>query len=74
MRRLGRTTATAQEIYNSLAESIRRAPDLSQGIKDSLKARLQDEMFVEYGLGPGDVLPLPYPDIPPDKSRIQALY
>jgi hypothetical protein len=65
MRRSGRTTATAQEIYNTVAESIQRAPGLSQTYKDALKLRLQDEMFVEFGLNSADVLPLPYPNILP---------
>ena len=65
MRRAGRTTATAKEIYDVVAESIRRAPVLPQGDKNSLVLRLQDEMFVEYGLKPADVLPLPYPNIKP---------
>jgi len=65
LRRSGGTEATAQTIYDTLAESIQRSPDLSQGIKDSLKRRLHDEMFVEYGLAPGENLPLPYPNIPP---------
>jgi hypothetical protein len=47
-----------------VAESIRRAPGLSAGEKNSLIARLSDEMFVEYGLQPNDVLDLPYANIP----------
>ena len=65
MRRAGRTNATAQEIHDIVAESIRRAPGLSAGEKGSLVARLTDEMFVESGLKPGDVLDLPYPNIGP---------
>jgi hypothetical protein len=64
MRGAGRTQAKAQEIYDIVAESIRRAPGLSAGEKNSLIARLSDEMFVEYGLQPNDVLDLPYANIP----------
>jgi hypothetical protein len=65
MRRAGRTNATAQEIHDIVAESIQRAPGLSAGEKNSLIARLGDEMFVEFGLKPNDVLDLPYPNIGP---------
>jgi hypothetical protein len=65
MRAAGRTEATAQEIHDVVAESIRRAPGLAPGDKSSLIARLTDEMFVEFGLRPGDMLDLPYPNLSP---------
>jgi hypothetical protein len=67
MRRGGRTQATAQEVYDTVAESIRRAPNLAQGEKDSHILRLHDEMFIERGLKSGDLLDLPYPNIKPAK-------
>lgn len=67
MRQEGRETASAQEVYETVAESIQRS-DLPQGVKDSLQARLQDEMFVEFELGPDDVLPLPYPNRAPNAA------
>jgi hypothetical protein len=65
MRREGRTTATAQEIYDTVSTSIQRAPNLSQQAKNTLRLRLQDEMFVELGMRPGDAFPLPYRNIRP---------
>lgn len=65
MRRAGRTQASASEIYDVVAESIRRAPGLPPGEANSLIARLSDEMFVEYGLQPADMMLLPYPNIHP---------
>lgn len=65
MRRQGRTTASAQEIYDEVAGSIRQSPDLSGEMKNTLTLRLHDEMFVEYGLAPGQQMRLPYPNIKP---------
>ena len=65
MQKAGRSTATAREVEQIVAESIRRAPALSAGQKSSLIARLSDEMFVEFGLRPDDVLDLPYAHLAP---------
>jgi Domain of unknown function (DUF4157) len=65
MRRQGRTTASAQEVYDAVADSIGRSSQLSPGRKDTLKLRLHDEMFVEYGLQPAEQMTLPYPNIKP---------
>jgi hypothetical protein len=65
MRRAGRTNASALEVHDIIAESIRMAPGLPAGEAQSLIARLSDEMFVEFGLLPTDVMPLPYPNIGP---------
>ena len=65
LRRQGRTTASAQEVYDAVAQSIRASPDLPAGMADTLALRLYDEMFVELGLAPGTQLPLPYPNITP---------
>ena len=67
MRRQGRTTASAQEVYDAAANSIDNSTQLSQGMKDTLKLRLKDEMFVEYGLQPGQQLTLPYRNIKPPR-------
>lgn len=63
-RRQGRTTASGQEIYDAVAGSIEQSA-LSPGLKQTLKLRLQDEMFVEYGLGHTQQLTLPYRNIRP---------
>ncbi|HEX9367675.1 MAG TPA: DUF4157 domain-containing protein [Vicinamibacterales bacterium] len=64
-RRSGRTTASGQEIYDAVAGSFRSAQGLPAGVGDTLAARLQDEMFVEFGLSPTAQYTLPYPNIHP---------
>ena len=64
LRRQGRTTTTAQEVFDIVAESIRRAP-FEAGYAESMVFRLHDEMFVEFGLSPTTQLTLPYPNIRP---------
>ena len=64
MRREGRTTASGQEIHDAIASSIRQSP-LPKGTRDSLVARLPDEMFVEFGMSPQTQYTLPYPNIKP---------
>ncbi len=64
MRRQGRTTASAEEVFDAVANSIRQSPHLSENLKKTLTARLHEEMFVEYGLR-GQQLTLPYPNIKP---------
>jgi hypothetical protein len=64
LRRQGRTTASAQEIFDAVADSIGRAP-FDAEYAGSLIQRLSDEMFVELGLQSNTQLPLPYPNIGP---------
>jgi hypothetical protein len=61
MRRQGRPMATATEIYDIVSESIQPSSQLTQGIKDTMKLRLFDEMFVELGLKVSDLLPCRIP-------------
>ncbi|MCL4298047.1 MAG: hypothetical protein KJ077_20055 [Anaerolineae bacterium] len=56
----GRTSWTAQEMFEAVAESIRRTPELSDGEKISHIQRLSDEIFVEYGLHTADLVRLPF--------------
>jgi hypothetical protein len=65
MQKAGVTRVTAQQAYDIVAESIRRTPGMAQGTKNSLVARLSDEMFVEYGLKPHTLLDLPYRNFAP---------
>jgi hypothetical protein len=62
MRQEGRSTASAQEIYDTLSDSIRHS-SLPVESQNTLIRRLQDEMFVEFGMRPGEQYPLPYPNI-----------
>lgn len=64
LRRQGRTTATAQEVFDTVSTSIRGAP-LESGYADSLIQRLSDEMFIDLGMAPNTQLTLPYPNIGP---------
>jgi hypothetical protein len=64
MRRAGRTEATGQEIYDTLAKSIDQST-LTDGAKDAMKQRLQSEMFSDLGMSQSAKYPLPYPNIPP---------
>jgi hypothetical protein len=64
-RRQGRTTASAQEIYEATADTIQRSPQRSPGVKETMQRRLHDEMFIEYGLQRGQQMTLPYPNIRP---------
>ena len=65
MRKAGETTATAQTVFDTVARAIEKAPGLRPGQKKSLVAALTDEMFMQRGLKPTDVLELPYPNIKP---------
>lgn len=65
MRRAGRTTASGQEIYDAVANSIDGSQELSAGLKETMKLRLYDEMFIEFGMQPSAQYQLPYPNIPP---------
>lgn len=67
MRRRGREKASAQEIYDAVADGIDRSTRLAPGLKSTLKLRLHDEMFVEFGLQPAQQLTLPYRNIKPAK-------
>jgi hypothetical protein len=64
MRRQGRIAATGQEIYDVVAESILRSP-LARDVQNTMILRLQDEMFVELEMAPGQSYILPYPNIHP---------
>lgn len=65
MRAAGRTQATARQIFEIVAKSIRLAPGIDAGEKASLILRLSDEMFMELKLTDSQLLDLPYPNIVP---------
>jgi hypothetical protein len=56
----GHATWTAQEMFDTLAQSIHRSSLLSYAEKVSHVARLQDEIFVEWALRPSQPVRLPY--------------
>jgi hypothetical protein len=61
MQARGQSTAPAGEVFEIIKKSIQSSKGLTQSAKDSEIARLQVEMFIELGLDPSDVIPLPYP-------------
>ena len=56
----GRSTWTAQEMFEAVSQSILRTRGLSRDEMMSHIARLQDEIFVEWGLRPSDPVRLPF--------------
>jgi hypothetical protein len=56
----GRTSWTAQEMFDATAASIRRTAGLSPDEQFSHIQRLADEVFIEWGLLPGDPVRLPF--------------
>jgi uncharacterized protein DUF4157 len=65
MRAAGRTDAVAEEYFDIISESINRAPNISAGEKSSYIAHLKDELFMQLGLKPTELIELPYPNIKP---------
>ena len=59
IRKGGAKEATAQRVFDEIAEGIRKTPGLSGSEKASRIARLQDEMFTELGLVPNAKYPVP---------------
>lgn len=59
LRKGGKRQATAQEVFDSVADGIRKTPGMSEGEKASRIARLKDEMFVELGLDRQQKYPVP---------------
>lgn len=60
MQAAGQSNATAQEVFDVVAESIKRATGISPGLKTTLIERLKDELFIELKLKPADMVELPY--------------
>jgi len=60
IRKGGAKEATAQRVFDEVADGIRKTPGLSDSEKASRVARLQDEMFRELGLVPTKTYPVPY--------------
>jgi hypothetical protein len=55
----GAKEATAQEVFDSVANGIRKTPGMSASEKASRIARLQDEMFIELELVPNRKYDIP---------------
>jgi hypothetical protein len=65
MRWEGRDTATAGELYDVIGRAIDSTESISQEHRNSMKHRLSDEMFVDFGLKPDTVLPIPFAHLKP---------
>jgi hypothetical protein len=59
IRKSGVKEATAQEVFDAVADGIRRTPGMNTSDKNSRIARLHDEMFGELGLEPHRKYPIP---------------
>lgn len=59
IRKRGAKQATGQEVFDAVADSIRKTPGMSESEKASRIARLHDEMFTELGLVPGRPYDIP---------------
>lgn len=53
-------TITVQELYDAVSSAIRNSPDFSDAEKFSMIAHLSDELFMQLGLRPTDVVRLPF--------------
>ena len=56
----GTNRITVQELYDVVSESIRRSPDFTLAEQESMIAHLTDELFMQLGLKPDDLVRLPY--------------
>ncbi|MEB3281213.1 MAG: SpvB/TcaC N-terminal domain-containing protein [Lyngbya sp.] len=52
-------TITAQELYEVVSDSIRNSPDFTDAEKFSMISHLSDELFMQLGLNPTDLVRLP---------------
>jgi hypothetical protein len=59
IRKSGNKEATAQKVFDAVADGIRRTPGMTESEKAARIARLHDEMFVELGLVPGQPYDVP---------------
>ncbi|HEY7269446.1 MAG TPA: DUF4157 domain-containing protein [Dehalococcoidia bacterium] len=59
IRKSGVKQATAQQVFDAVADGIRRTPGMAESEKAARIARLHDEMFVELGLVPGQRYDVP---------------
>lgn len=59
IRASGGNTRTAAEVFDSVADGIRKTPGMSDAEQTSRIARLHDEMFTEMKLDPGRSYPVP---------------
>jgi hypothetical protein len=59
IRKSGAKQASAQQVFDIVADGIRRTPGMAESEKATRIARLHDEMFVELGLVPGQRYDVP---------------
>lgn len=64
-RRAGDTRVRAEELYAAMLTAVDRIPLLDQATRNTIAWVIHRELFYDLGLSPGDLLTLPYPNVPP---------
>ncbi|MFJ5302592.1 hypothetical protein [Streptomyces sp. NPDC088350] len=67
-RRAGDTEVTVEALYAQMLVAVDRIPLLTQETRDTIAWAIHRELFYDLGLAPGDLLTLPYPNVPPTPS------
>ncbi|MEV8540151.1 hypothetical protein [Streptomyces sp. NPDC051572] len=64
-RRAGDTQVSTGQLYAAMLAAIDRIPLLDQTTRNTIAWVIHRELFYDLGLSPGDLLTLPYPNVPP---------
>ncbi|WP_427924411.1 hypothetical protein [Streptomyces sp. cg40] len=64
-RRAGDTRVSAGQLYAEMLTAVDRIPLLDQATRNTIAWVIHRELFYDLGLLPGDLLTLPYPNVPP---------
>jgi hypothetical protein len=64
-RQAGDTRVTAGRLYAEMLTAVDRIPLLDQTTRNTIAWAIHRELFYDLGLAPGDLLTLPYPNVPP---------
>ncbi|MGW3105332.1 hypothetical protein [Streptomyces sp. NPDC001100] len=64
-RRAGDTRVSAEQLYAEMLTAVDRIPLLDQATRNTIAWVIHRELFYDLGLLPGDLLTLPYPNVPP---------
>ncbi|MER7928640.1 hypothetical protein ABTY96_36775 [Streptomyces sp. NPDC096057] len=64
-RRAGDTQVTVEALYAQMLVAVDRIPQLTQATRNTIAWAIHRELFYDLGLAPGDLLTLPYPNVPP---------
>ena len=64
-RRAGDTQVSTAQLYAAMLTAVDRIPLLDQTTRNTIAWVIHRELFYDLGLTPGDLLTLPYPNVPP---------